>query len=402
MEKRSRRLAFLSLVIMCLAMMCLAGVSLAAVKVPKYHYVELPTRGADWHWTTSTINSLSWSLGLMNKNGQVAGTAWDAAAPGGKAQAVVWDQTGQMTPLGTLGGSESWAYVINDKGQAVGESYLAGDTEKRAFIFQMPNGPMKSLAGDLGDSSAAYTINNKGQVAGEYYLAGDSHPFLWTAKGGMQGLGSLPYVSQRCYAIKVNSKGQVAGQLSPADRGFFWTAKGGIQDLTNLGGGNCYVNDLNDKGQVVGGSYTGSEYRPFVWTAKGGIQGVINTLGGDQAWILRINKKGQAIGWARETTGNYYGFFWTAQDGMQKLDSFGGAGSNVTAINKKGQVVGRVYDPVDHPYLWSANMGMQDLNDLVVDLPPGVSIWQPYALNDKGVIFGQTTDGKPCILIPTK
>lgn len=391
------------LTLLCLGLLFLASASTAAVKLPTYHYVELPSRGADWHWSLTTINSFGWGVGFMNKQGQVAGTAWDAPDPGGKAQAVVWDQTGQMTPLGTLGGSESWAYAINDKGQVVGESYLAGDSIKRAFIFQLPDGPIQSLAGDLGDSSAAYTINNKGQVAGEYYLSGVSHPFLWTVKDGMQDQDNLGFGGQRCYAVRINSKGQVAGQSINSDKGFFWSAKGGIQDLTSLGGGNCYVNDLNDKGQVVGGSWTGAEYLSFIWTAKGGMKGQVNTLGGDWAAALRINKKGQVIGRAKDNAGKYYGFFWTAADGMQKLDSLGGTESSAGGINSKGQVIGTANlsgDTDSHPFLWTAKIGLKDLNDLVVDLPPGLLIWRALAINDKGLIFGQTYQGKPCMLIP--
>jgi uncharacterized membrane protein len=38
-----------------------------------------------------------------------------------------------ITDLGTLGGSESFAYGINDHGEVFGLSFLAGDTAASAF-----------------------------------------------------------------------------------------------------------------------------------------------------------------------------------------------------------------------------------------------------------------------------
>ena len=39
-----------------------------------------------------------------------------------------------ITDLGTLGGSHSYAYGINDRGQVVGFSYTSGDTTGHAFL----------------------------------------------------------------------------------------------------------------------------------------------------------------------------------------------------------------------------------------------------------------------------
>ena len=67
------------------------------------------------------------------------------------------------TDLGTLGGSYSQACDINEHGQVVGYSYIAGDAAYRGFIWDRTNGivPLGTLG---GTNSYAYGLNNLGQV----------------------------------------------------------------------------------------------------------------------------------------------------------------------------------------------------------------------------------------------
>jgi probable HAF family extracellular repeat protein len=94
----------------------------------------------------------------------------------GKGHALLWE-TGTVTDLGTLGGSISSAYSINNKGQVVGRTGIG------AFLWQ--NGVMKDLNTLIPASSGwklwyAKDINNKGQIIGYGSYNGQSRAFLLT------------------------------------------------------------------------------------------------------------------------------------------------------------------------------------------------------------------------------
>jgi probable HAF family extracellular repeat protein len=123
----------------------------------------------------------------INNEGQAAGYAFSG---GSNRRAVLW-QDGGITGLGTLGGSESNAFGINDQGQVVGYSFLPDDTTNHAFLWQ--GGAMTDLGTLGGDFSLARGINAQGQVVGYSFIPGTStnHAFLWQ-DGAMTDLGTLP------------------------------------------------------------------------------------------------------------------------------------------------------------------------------------------------------------------
>ena len=91
------------------------------------------------------------------------------ASGSGLYHAFVWNPTepngttGTMTDLGTLGGTLSEAYGINDNGQVVGWS-LTSNGSGRAFLDS--NGTMTDLGTVDGIASTATAVNANGQIAG--------------------------------------------------------------------------------------------------------------------------------------------------------------------------------------------------------------------------------------------
>lgn len=86
--------------------------------------------------------------------------------------------------LGTLGGTDSYGWAINDWGEVVGSSYTdSNDTIEHAFVFS--RGRMldlnKLIPADSGwDLMVAYGINDAGQIVGTGTHNGQSRPFLLT------------------------------------------------------------------------------------------------------------------------------------------------------------------------------------------------------------------------------
>ena len=98
-----------------------------------------------------------------------------------------------ITDLGSLGGN-SFAYGVNDHGDVVGESQLAGNVVHRAVLWR--NGTMIDLGTltPVHDSAIAWDVNNRRQVVGESMTGVDQNqglPFVWD-DGVMTALPLLP------------------------------------------------------------------------------------------------------------------------------------------------------------------------------------------------------------------
>jgi probable HAF family extracellular repeat protein len=159
-----------------------------------------------------------------------------------------------VTDLGTLGGSESFGYAVDDYGHVAGTSQLACDCVLETFIWS--GGTLH----DLGVQGSALAINNRGQVAGE--IDPVVHPFVWSRAYGVRDLGFVGV------ATGINDAGEVVGQtLGLYPQAFTW--KDGTTTIIGKKYSGGY--GVNNEGVVVGQApVEGGHLQAVMWLPGGG------------------------------------------------------------------------------------------------------------------------------------
>jgi probable HAF family extracellular repeat protein len=318
------------------------------------------------------INNKGWVMGQANLQGDQTGHAF------------LWRRDEKIKDLGTLGGPNSGVFwpVKDDRGliagvsdtsntDPLGENFCGFGTGLICLGFLWQDGTMTSLPTLGGNNSYALGVNNRGQVVG---LAENStqdpnciapqvldwEAVIWGPKPGeMHELLPLSGDSDGG-AVAVNDRGQVVGGSgvcmsgpSAVAHAVLWQ-DGSPIDLGNLGGAlNNLATDINDEGEVVGvsdlaGDTTG---HAFLWTKHNGMQD-LGTLSGDvSSFAEGINNEGQVVGNSCDASGNCRAFLWE-NGAMTDLNTLVCAGTSLYltngsggTINDRGEIAGQAYDP---------------------------------------------------------
>lgn len=197
-------------------------------------------------------------------------------------EAVIWEPGGHIRQLKPLpGDAVAFGWGINNRGQAVGGSGLCSNTAVPPYIPSAPhpvlweaNGTPIAL-GDLGGGNTVATaINNRGEVTGGGVSPdGTNHIFLWSKASGFQDLGGFPgavlTVAPCCNTI--NDSAQIAGfAVDSAGNSFaFLWQDHQWMNLNKLIPANSHwiltaAESINDAGEIAGTGLLDGKVRGFL------------------------------------------------------------------------------------------------------------------------------------------
>lgn len=257
----------------------------------------------------------------MNNSGQVVGTM--------RGQAFMWSPSKGITFLGTLGGQQSAATVINDRGEIAGWSHTATGA---AHLFRYTNGSMHD-AGAFAPGTQLHVndINEAGEVIGTA-VGNDTtyHAFLHDGKRFVElGRGSAHFISD---------DGVGFGYASAED----------VRDPRFVTAESLARPDLRFIGMADNGTFiaTGYDWPLQVFGVRDGV--VVHDygdLGQPRLSFRDINAGGTVVGQAADVHRRNRGAFASVEGKLAFLDDLIPPGSGwrlkeAVAVNDAGYIIG--------------------------------------------------------------
>jgi len=343
-----------------------------------------------WYWGVMTdisrpgLGGLNSAGGGVNQFGQIMGLAETSSRDpynenfcgfGTSSQCLtfLWD-FGTMTPLPTLGGTNSNYGAINNLGEIAG----IAETNRRdpncrpgpavngtgpqvldfeAVVWGPQAGQIRALSPLPGDTvGMGIGINDAGQVVGASGTCANTvlpgftaapHAVLWEKDGTVRSLpglgGSAPDVTvlgAGSFGCSINNRGVIAGQSTLSDNKTWHPVlwhDGLIADLGVLPGDAVGIAaGINDRGDVVGASVsapgpaTGNP-RAYLW--RNGVMTDLNSLipADSPLYLLTafaINNSGEIAGFGVTDAGDLHGFVAKPCHGESEGCKSSGATSN--------------------------------------------------------------------------
>lgn len=324
------------------------------------------------------MDAVLWNDGQMINLGTLGGNASEAGAVNNRGQVV-------GAALNTIPDTFTTGFIVGFGNAYFLTTGFGAATQEHAFLWE--DGVMKDLGTLGGTDSAAGYINERGQIAGESYTNSTINP--------LTGAPTLdPFLWVRCDRDRWDSHDCENDPDSSTAR------NGEMLDLGTLGGTYGYPYWLSNRGQVVGQSNLAGDltFHPFLWHR--GVMTDLGTLGGKTGAAFRVSERGAIVGYADLPNASpdckglacvHHAFLW--KDGeMADLGTIApDPCSRALSINSSGQIVGASIavcgGGFTHAFLWENGGPAVDLNTLV---PPGSELELTGAIdiNDRGEIAG--------------
>jgi probable HAF family extracellular repeat protein len=358
---------------------------------PRYTVIDLGTLGGTY----------SGAFGI-NNSGYVAGAAATSAQTDGfAATAYLWTRQSGMLDLGTLGPPSfpvcptcnSGAAAVGASGQvAMGSEIATLDPNGEDFGQWQPFSPTHRI------TRGAIWRNGVKTVLSNLPGGNNNNPFWMNNLGQVSGLAETDVYDPTCSTVTPfqvrRYKGVVWGPDAQIERRLEPLQPGWVS----------YAFTINDNGDVVGASgpcaTTGMPpfainntvaTRAVMWDRDGSITD-LGDLGGAKNIAGSINNRGEVAGSAQSPKdGTIHTFLWTRQTKIQDYGAFPGAIATFPGcchtINDSGQIVGTALFPdfSTRALIW---VGKQpnDLNNFVQGRSPFVQLVGAFSINDAGEI----------------
>jgi probable HAF family extracellular repeat protein len=365
-----------------------------------------------------------------------------------------------VTDLGLLNGANPGPNVITNDGLIATSVGISPTTFHAAIKFLGMTIDLAKAGGLGGPNSAAFGVNERGQAAGEAQTADSTsedfcgfgttqvcQPFIWQ-HGVMSPLPLLKdengVAGQNASAKSINILGQIGGVAeygtttdhscrTPPTYEFkpvIWT-NGEIEQLPTAGTdakGNPFndsdgvVFRINDSGLAVGATgtctgFTGFSYLTGLHAAlwQNGSMIDLGNLGGIAApppttglgytgnFAYHVNRSGHAVGTSGTSGGSFHAFFWSPETLIQDVGTVQGDVASIgLSISDLGDIGGGSFPagslltmPTAAPRAFIRPDGGKpvDLNALVTG-DTGLQLITACSINSRGEIIGLALDNE--------
>jgi probable HAF family extracellular repeat protein len=300
-----------------------------------------------------------------------------------------------VTVLPSLGGTNSAANSINERGSPMGISFLSGNSVMHAALWT--NGGVTDL-GTLGgpNSAVEWPVEND-----HGYVSGISE----TAKKDPLGEST----SWSCHAFLPDN-----GSSGDTCLGFVWH-NGHMRKLPTLGGNNGYGAGMNEDGKIAGWAETKMydptcvspqklQFLPAVWDAASRKVKALPTVTvhgktDPDGAATAVNRQGDVVGISGicyVAVGSFsaeHAVLWHHGRAIS-LKTIGGKSWNTpTAINNAGQIAGFLNKPGSTDSQGNPNFISVIWNDpaqkpTVIGTLPGDALSEPTSINNQGAVLG--------------